>query len=89
VLRQLSISLAVFMLGTVVIGMSMDRLHMPMFSQPLHLLLASLIFGTQLAILLVIRHAVQENRMIASADKFGEGSTRSGGRLSGVSTPTH
>ncbi len=57
ILRRLSIALAVFMLGTVAIGMSMDRLHLPMFAQPLHLWLASLIFGAQLAVLLILRHA--------------------------------
>lgn len=57
ILRRLSIALAVFLLGTIVIGMSMDRLHLPMFAQPLHLWLASLIFGTQLALLLILRHA--------------------------------
>ncbi len=56
-LRHLSIALAVFTMGTIGIGMSMDRLHLPMFSQPLHLWLASLIFGTQFAILLILRHA--------------------------------
>lgn len=60
-LRRLSIALGSFLLGTIAIGMSMDRLHVPMFSQPLHLWLASLIFGTQLAILLVVQHA-RENR---------------------------
>lgn len=57
ILRRLSVALAVFMLGTVAIGMSMDRLHLPMFAQPLHLWLASLIFGAQLALLLILRHA--------------------------------
>lgn len=56
-LRRLSIALGVFLLGTAVIGMSMDRLHLPMFAQPLHLWLASLIFGTQLAIWLMVRRA--------------------------------
>lgn len=60
-LRRLSIALAALTLGTIVIGMSMDRLHLPMFAQPLHLWLASLIFGTQLAILLIIRHARAAN----------------------------
>jgi len=59
ILRNLSIALAVFLLGTIAIGMSMDRLHLPMFAQPLHLLLASLIFGAQLALLLVLGHARQ------------------------------
>lgn len=57
VLRRLSIALVGFLAGAIVIGMSMDRLHVPIFSQPLHLWLASLIFGTQLAILLIVRHA--------------------------------
>ncbi|MGQ7845090.1 COX15/CtaA family protein [Granulosicoccus sp. 3-233] len=65
ILRRLSIALGVFLLGTIAIGMSMDRLHMPLFSQPLHLLLASLIFGTQLAILLILRHAIVDG---SSAD---------------------
>lgn len=64
ILRQLSIALGAFLLGTIAIGMSMDRLHMPLFSQPLHLLLASLIFGTQLAILLILRHALAEDRLL-------------------------
>ena len=56
-LRRLSIALVVFLMGAIAIGMSMDRLHVPIFSQPMHLWLASLIFGTQLAILLVVQHA--------------------------------
>ncbi len=57
VLRTLNITLVALLLGTSVIGMSMDRLHLPMFAQPLHLWFASLIFGVQLAIALVIRSA--------------------------------
>lgn len=70
-LRRLSIALGGFLLGTIVIGMSMDRLHMPLFSQPLHLLLASLIFGTQLAILLILRHAIDDgqSKAVASAER--------------------
>jgi len=55
-LRRLSVTLVVCLLGTIAIGMSMDRLNVPIFSQPVHLLLASLIFGTQLALLLVVQH---------------------------------
>lgn len=58
-LRRLSIALVACLLGAVAIGMSMDRLHVPIFSQPMHLWLASLIFGTQLAILLIVQHARQ------------------------------
>ncbi len=56
-LRKLSIALVAFLAGAIAIGMSMDRLHVPIFSQPMHLWLASVIFGTQLAILLVVQHA--------------------------------
>jgi cytochrome c oxidase assembly protein subunit 15 len=56
-LRRLTVALIICLVGTIVIGMSMDRLHLPMFAQPLHLWFASLIFGLQLAILLLIRHA--------------------------------
>lgn len=56
-LRRLCLLLGIFYAGTIAIGMSMERLHLPMFAQPLHLWLASLIFGTQLAIFLVMRFA--------------------------------
>lgn len=64
VLKGLSIALAVFLLGTIAVGMSMDRLHLPWFSQPLHLWLASLIFGAQLAVFLVIRHVRQREQLL-------------------------
>lgn len=57
VLRSLNIALVVLLLGTSVIGMSMDRLNLPLFAQPLHLWLASLIFGVQLAIALLLHSA--------------------------------
>lgn len=66
-LKNLSVALAVFLLGTVAVGMSMDRLHLPMFAQPLHLWLASLIFGTQLAILLVLHYMRQEGETVDGA----------------------
>jgi len=61
-LRRLSLLLAVFLLGTIVVGMSMDRLHLPMFAQPLHLWFASLIFGVQFALMLIIRHVRVSSR---------------------------
>ncbi len=60
VLRSLNIALVALLLGTSLIGMSMDRLNLPMFAQPLHLWFASLIFGVQLAITLVLRSARTE-----------------------------
>lgn len=57
ILRRLNIALMALLVGTSVIGMSMDRLNLPIFAQPLHLWLASLIFGVQLAISLLLRSA--------------------------------
>lgn len=68
-LLGLNVALAALLLITSVIGMSMDRLHMPMVSQPLHLWFASLIFGTQLAIALVIWHSRQRDPARQMADR--------------------
>ena len=57
VLHRLNLFLGFLIIGTIVMGMSMDRLNLPVFAQPLHLWLASLIFGTQLAILMIMRYA--------------------------------
>jgi len=57
VLHRLNWFLAFLLLGTIVMGMSMDRLNLPIFAQPLHLWMASLIFGVQLAIMMVFRYA--------------------------------
>ena len=56
-LRRLVIALAALMGATIAVGLGMDRLHVPVYAQPLHLVTASLIFGVQLAILLVVRSA--------------------------------
>lgn len=63
VLRRLNLFLAFLLLGTIVMGMSMDRLNLPIFAQPLHLFMASLIFGTQLAILMVMRYARSTSKL--------------------------
>lgn len=57
VLSGLSLLLAVLLVGTVVMGMAMDRLNLPIFAQPLHLFLSSLILGVQLAIYLIYRES--------------------------------
>ena len=56
-LRRLVVALVALMGWTIAIGMGMDRLHVPAYAQPLHLFTASLIFGVQLSILLVVRSA--------------------------------
>jgi len=53
-LRHLAYALAALLAATIIMGMSMDRLNLPVFAQPLHLFLASLIFGVQWAMLLVL-----------------------------------
>lgn len=54
-LSSLALLLIVLVVGTAVMGMSMERLNLPMFAQPLHLWLASLILGVQWAMYLIIR----------------------------------
>ena len=56
-LRRLVVALVALMGATIAVGLGMDRLHVPVYAQPLHLVTASLIFGVQLAILLVVRSA--------------------------------
>lgn len=53
-LRSLTLGLAFVFGATVVMGLSMDRLHLPMFAQPLHLWFSSLIFGIQWAMILLL-----------------------------------
>jgi len=61
-LRRLAYALGVLLVATIVMGMSMDRLHLPIFAQPLHLFLASLIFGVQWAMLLVLYQVRQPSQ---------------------------
>jgi len=63
-LRGLCIALASLLIGTIVIGMSMERLNLPMFAQPLHLWWGSLIFGVQLALLLLLRYCRDQQARI-------------------------
>ena len=55
--RVLGIILLVLMSGTITIGMGMERLHLPIFAQPLHLWFGSLIFGVQFALWYCVRSA--------------------------------
>ena len=56
-LKWLAIGLAGLIIATILLGVSMDRLHVPAFAQPLHMWLASLIFGTQLFLFMTVRYA--------------------------------
>ncbi|MFK7890650.1 MAG: heme A synthase [Granulosicoccus sp.] len=59
-LRWLGVALMCFLMGTAAVGMGMERLNVPVFAQPLHLWFASLIFGTQLAMLLILLYSRSE-----------------------------
>lgn len=50
-----ALGLAIVLLGTMVMGMSMQRLNLPMYAQPLHLWFASLIVGLQMFIFIIWR----------------------------------
>jgi len=63
ILHRLNWFLGFLLLGTIVMGMSMDRLNLPIFAQPLHLWMASLIFGTQLAICMIVRYAREHSQL--------------------------
>jgi len=65
--RALAIALGALMLGTLAVGTSMERLNLPIYAQPLHLWFGSLIFGLQLAMLLVIRRSAVDPEAYAGA----------------------
>ena len=58
-LRNASLALGFLIVGTILLGVSMDRLNVPAFAQPFHMWLASLIFGLQFFVLMVLRYASQ------------------------------
>lgn len=55
-LQKAALVLLLVLTGTVVMGMAMDKLNMPMFAQPLHLLLASAILGLQYFLFIGFRY---------------------------------
>ena len=56
-LRNCATGLAVVFSATIVMGMSMQQMNLPVFAQPLHLWFASLIFGVQFFMYIVWRFA--------------------------------
>ena len=52
-MRRFGIAQGVLILSTVVIGVIMNHMNIPAFVQPLHLCLASLIFGVQITVFLL------------------------------------
>ncbi len=73
VLRKFAVGLPVLLVVTILLGVTMDRLHVPAFAQPLHLWFASLIFGVQFSIYLLYRTGLQSTEPTQSLDKSGIG----------------
>ncbi len=67
-LSSLALLLIGLVVGTAIMGMSMERLNLPMFAQPLHLWFASLILGVQFAIYLIMRQG-RSSSEIAQPDR--------------------
>jgi cytochrome c oxidase assembly protein subunit 15 len=68
-LRRFAKLLGGLVVAAVATGVSLDRLGFPAFVQPLHLLLANLIFGTQAYLYLLVRY----NGVAVDEAKTGEG----------------
>jgi len=59
-MRRFTLGLGALIVSTILIGVIMDRLHIPAFVQPLHLVLASLIFGVQITVFLFFRYGSRQ-----------------------------
>ena len=59
---RFTMALGGLIVSTIIIGVIMDRLEIPAFVQPLHLCLASLIFGVQISVFLFLRYGSQQPR---------------------------
>ncbi len=64
-LFKLVIVLVSFIICAILAGVSLDRLGMPPVAQPIHLLLATLIFGVQFFIFICIRYAAKNHQLDA------------------------
>lgn len=66
--RLVASGIVVLTAGSMVMGLSLDRLHVPVFAQPLHLWLASMIIGG-LYYLLVVNHYAANNKAGLTSEK--------------------
>lgn len=66
VMRKLALALVGLLVATILLGVTMDRLHIPAFAQPLHLWFASLIFGVQFAIFNLYRGGLLQSNTDAA-----------------------
>ncbi|SJM94166.1 COX15/CtaA family protein [Crenothrix polyspora] len=60
-LQRSSLALMVCIITAILAGVSLDRLGMPAVAQPLHLLMANLIFGAQFSVLMYLRYATRKS----------------------------
>jgi cytochrome c oxidase assembly protein subunit 15 len=54
---KVALALGGLVLSAIVLGVAMDRLNVPAFAQPLHMWVASLIFGAQFFLFMIYRYA--------------------------------
>jgi len=59
-LRGVGLSLAALVVTAILAGISLDRLHMPAVAQPIHLLMANLIFGVQFFLYSCLTYAAKK-----------------------------
>lgn len=69
-LRGFAYTLGSLIVVAILTGVSLDRLGFPAFVQPVHLLLANLIFGTQFFLFTALRYADRAETSGASASAF-------------------
>ncbi len=60
-MRRFAVAQGGLIVSTILIGVIMDRMHIPAFFQPFHLWLASLIFGVQITVFLFLRYGIQKS----------------------------
>ncbi len=58
-LRKLALSLSALVLLAILAGVTLDRLSIPPFAQPIHLLVANLIFGVQFFLFISLKYAFE------------------------------
>ncbi len=65
---RVAVVVAGLTIGAMVMGLTLDRLHVPAFAQPLHLWFASMILGGLFYLVFVDRYARQANRQPSGVD---------------------
>lgn len=67
VLRRIGIALAALVVTAILAGISLDRLGMPAIAQPIHLLMANLIFGAQFFLFTCVNYASNKTLSLESS----------------------